>query len=80
MRIGLKTNKIIISKFPQYSFCRETKKLFRSASGTDRPCFQNKDGSYTLKKNGKGFRHTISDLLRMTDFAAGQYNFVKKVG
>jgi hypothetical protein len=70
-------NRILLRDYHNYSFCRTTKRLFRSNFGGNIPIKKDDSGRFRIKKNAKPYLFTEDELMKLTDYA-GRCGLVSK--
>lgn len=67
-------NRVILQKYPNFSFDRSSKKLFRGNFGSNVEIKKDVSGRLKVKKNGMTFMFSESELMKMTDYAGSNFN------
>jgi len=67
-------SRVILQKYPNFSFCRSSKKLFRGNFGSNVEIKKDDSGRFKVKKGGKPYYFCESELDRMTNYAASHVN------
>jgi hypothetical protein len=62
-------NRIILREHPNYSFCRTSKKVYRSNFGSNVEIRKDSSGRFKLKKNSKPHLYSVDELIKLTDYA-----------
>jgi len=66
----IKPNPIMLLKYHNFSFCRQSGRVFRSNFGSNVEIKKDASGRFKIKKNGEAYYFCHSELMRDTQYAA----------